>query len=216
MSNSDNKKNKGSTPIDYEGKGGLGSARVMGLKVGKRNILDNTVYGNSYEKQIVIYLTILDSRFLNKNASLYVSSSSNESSRTYEKTKCKICGKISVVLQEDGELVCKKCGVVDKDVEHKMINPPEVSSEENTLSSISQETIIYLEKIKDQKMKNLIRRNTKIKVSVLWYLISRKRSTEKKNRVFSLDDIIATVPKLGIGKKAAQKQREQKRKIEQK
>ena len=72
MSNSDNKKNKRSAPIDYEGKGGLGSARVMGLKAGKRNIFDNTFYGNSYKKQIVRYLTILDSRFLNKNASLYV------------------------------------------------------------------------------------------------------------------------------------------------
>ena len=212
MGNSDNKKNKRSAPIDYQGKGGLGGGPVIGFKVGKRTIFDRTFYGNSYKKQIVRYLTILDSRFLNKNAALYVSSSSNESSRTYKKTKCKECGKISVVPQENGELLCVKCGVVDEDVEHKMVNPSEVSSEENTLSSISLETISYLEKIKDQKMKNLIRRNTKIKVCVLWHLISRKRSTEKKNREFSLDDIIATVPKLGIGKKAAQKQREQKSK----
>ena len=56
MSNSDNKKNKRSAPIDYEGKGGLGSARVMGLKAGKRNIFDNTFYGNSYKNdKLLIY-----------------------------------------------------------------------------------------------------------------------------------------------------------------
>jgi transcription initiation factor TFIIIB Brf1 subunit/transcription initiation factor TFIIB len=198
MDNFDNNKDRSVEPIDYADGGGLGT---QGGKI----------FGKSYKKLILRYLTILDSKLLNKDSSLYVKSSSQGFSRTFEKTKCNSCGEISVVVtEENSESVCKKCGVVHSEQEYMIVNTPKVSSEENTLSPISQEVQKYIKKFKDKKDGRLIYVNTKIKVCVLWYLISRKKSIESKNRNFSLDEIISVAPKLAVGKKAAQEQRQQK------
>ena len=194
MDNSDNKKISKSTVIDYGGGGGIGS--------GGKGV------GNGYDKRIMRYLTTLDSKFKQKSSLYYVKSKSQVYSRGFERKKCDVCKKIGVMLKDD-EMVCVKCGAVSQNEDYKSVNIPKVTSEENTLSAISQEVLDYIKEFKDKKLNKLIYKDTKIKVAVLWYLISRKKSIENKNREFPEDAIINAIPKMSVPK-VAEKQRQKK------
>jgi len=69
-------------------------------------------------------------------------------------------------------------------------------------SPFGEEVMRYIEKFKKEKNIKLRNKDTKIKVCVLYYLISRKN-----NAGYSLSDIIEAVPKRALSKKAAEKQR---------